>query len=285
MNRKIAGKSPQYEQQQDQFSAKISEFSHFTNEPPLPFQLQGGGFIICLSGESEVVIDLKRYTLKEWDMAIMLPTSIIQLINPTKDFDGVIMCVGMDMFAKVEIPNRGFYFTAIRENPCISLTEEEGKKMIALRNLLTYMQSDTSNPFRPLIDESVFKIIFYETAAIYEKRAPITKKPYTRDDSIFNSFIQDLFNNYKTNRDLSYYAQLQHITTGHLSKVIKRVTDRNATEWISNYTIINIKAALIDKNKSINAIADEFNFPNSSFFSQYFKKYSGATPKSYREMY
>ncbi len=269
----------------EQFSAKISEFKHFTNKPPLPFQLQGGGFIICLSGESEVVIDLKHYSLKELDMAIMLPTSIIQLKNPSKDFDGVIMCVGIDMFAKVEIPNRGLYFTAVRESPCISLTDEEGEKMIALRDLLTYMQEDSTNPFRTLIDESLFKIIFYETAAIYKKRAPIAKKSHSRDDSIFNSFIQDLFNNYKTNRDLAYYAALQNITPGHISKVIKRVTGINATEWISNYTIINIKAALTDKERSINSIADEFNFPNSSFFAQYFKKYSGLTPKSYREMY
>lgn len=52
-------------------------------------------------------------------------------------------------------------------------------------------------------------------------------------------------------------------------------------EWIVSCTVTNIKSKLQDPTLSVKEIFDEMNFPNPSFFSQYFKKYAGVTPKEY----
>ncbi|MFV0396885.1 MAG: helix-turn-helix domain-containing protein [Bacteroidales bacterium] len=44
-----------------------------------------------------------------------------------------------------------------------------------------------------------------------------------------------------------------------------------------------MKTRLQDITRSIQEIAEEMNFPNPSFFAQYFRKYTGLTPKGYRE--
>lgn len=265
-----------------QISMRVSHSDTLLGKMQHPIQLNSGGFLLCLSGESEVVVDLKRYKLKRWDIIVVLPYTVLQLLNSSNNFDGVIMGTGLDLFAKIDIKNRVDYFTRIKENPCISLTVEEGEKILAIYNFYERMQGDSKHPFRDDIDESIFRVIFYETAAIYTRRSAITEQQCSRDNIIFNLFISHLFNNYKEHRELAFYAQLQNITPSHLSRVVKRVSGQNASNWIINYTILNIKVMLQDINISIYAIVDEFNFPNSSFFSQYFKKYCGVSPSKYR---
>ncbi len=271
-------------QRYKQIFGRVTEFEYQQDGVPFPIQVEAGGFMLCIKGECEVVIDLIPYRIKCWDMVMALPFSTVQLLHRSEDFDGYIVGVSADFFSNVELANKGSYFTTIKNNPCISLTREEGERVLALRSMLIYLQSDSEHQFRSEIDESVMKIILYETLGIYNKRAPKTHMQCSRDDTIFYTFIAHFFNNYKKNRDLSYYAQLQHITSGHLSKVIKRASSRTATDWISDYTIINIKVCLRNKSISIAAIAEEFNFPNASFFSQYFKKHTGITPSAFRRM-
>jgi methylphosphotriester-DNA--protein-cysteine methyltransferase len=44
------------------------------------------------------------------------------------------------------------------------------------------------------------------------------------------------------------------------------------------------KALLQSTNMTILQISDELNFPSQSFFGKYFKRLTGMSPKSYREM-
>ncbi len=260
----------------------VSELKSHNRDFSLPIKLEQGGFLICLKGSARIVVDMKQYQVNQYDIVVAFPYSVVQILNSDTEFDGAIMGVGIDFFANVQIQNKALYFTTVRTNPSISLTENEASKILSLYEQILQERQDSKHLFRNEIDEAFFSILLYKIAAIYDKRAPKVQQPSTRDDIIFNGFIFQLFNDYKRVRTLEYYAQLQHITPSYLSKVVKRASGRSASNWIIMYTINNIKQSLSDLSRPINMIADEYNFPNSSFFSQYFKKYVGMTPKDFR---
>jgi AraC-like DNA-binding protein len=60
------------------------------------------------------------------------------------------------------------------------------------------------------------------------------------------------------------------------------MSSRSASDWITRSVILNAKAKLATTNLSVQQIADELNFPNPSFFGQYFLRHTGMTPKEYR---
>ena len=105
-----------------------------------------------------------------------------------------------------------------------------------------------------------------------------------RKDELFTRFIQLIIKNYRRNRKLDFYADKLFISPKYLSDVIKKISGRTAHDWIDRYILLEAKILLRSSHKTIQQIADELNFPNNSFFSKYFKKHCGMTPKEYRDL-
>ncbi|MFI3264663.1 MAG: helix-turn-helix domain-containing protein [Rikenellaceae bacterium] len=261
-------------------AGRTSDFDEFREG--IPVRLEAGGFLICTSGSSDVVIDSRQYSIKPWDMMVALPNSYTQAIHVSDDFDGVIFGVDFDTLINADLSNKGFYITSINNNPSISLKKKEAQKILFLRDTFLRESANIEHPLRKEIDESILKIIIYEIAALFNNSKPNIERERSRDDIIFHTFVAQLYNDDLYNRNLDYFAQMQSITPSHLSKVVKRVSNKTASEWISQYIIISIRRLLQNEDLSIATIADHLHFPNASFLSQYFKKHTSQTPKEYR---
>ena len=249
----------------------------------MPVRLEQGVLCLCQSGDADIVIDLKPFRIKEGDLVIAFPFTVIQVIRHSEDFDGNVIAADVDFFGMLQIPHKSSYYLYIKENPCITLLEEEWNKILSLHDMLLRESTNTNHPLRQEIDECMMKMIVFEIAAIYLERKPIMQQPGSRNDKIFQQFIFSLCNNYHLHRTIEFYATEQSITSRHLSMVVKQMSGLTAGEWIMNCTIMNIKSKLQNQELNITEISDEMNFPNPSFFSQYFKKYVGLTPKEYRK--
>lgn len=251
----------------------------------MPVRLEQGGLFLCRSGYIDIVIDHKQYHITAGDIVVAFPYSVIQTVGYSEDFDGNTIVADVSFFASIQIPDKSSYYLYIMENPCILLLEEEWGKLISLHNMLLSEHANAEHPLRQEIDECIMKMIAYEVVAIYLKRKPLTQQPRSQSERIFHEFIFSMSNNYHIHRTLEFYAAEQSITPRHLSMIVKQMSGKTAGEWIINYTIANIKSKLQNKNLSIKEISDEMNFPNPSFFSQYFRKYAGMAPKEYRKDY
>ena len=249
----------------------------------MPVRLEQGGLFLCLSGHADIVIDHKQYHITAGDIVVAFPYAVVQTIGYSEDFDGSTIGADVSFFASIQIADKSSYYLYIMENPCISLLEEEWNKIMSLHNTLLSEHADENHPLRREIDECLMKMIAYEIVAIYLKRKPLTQQARSRNETIFQEFVFSLLNNFHVHRTLEFYAAEQSITPRHLSMIVKQMSGQTAGEWIVSCTIMNIKSKLQDKNLSIKEISDEMNFPNPSFFSQYFRKYTGSTPKEYRK--
>lgn len=248
-----------------------------------PVKLERGGLFLCQRGHADIVIDLKRFHIKVGDLVSVFPYSIVQILNHSADFNGNILAADVSFFASIQVSDRPSYYLHIKENPCISLLKKEWKKIVSLHKMLLREKANTGHPLRREIDECLMKMIAYEVAAIYIKRRPILQQARSRSEEIFEQFIFLLFNSCHSRRTLEYYAFQQSITPRHLSRIVKQMSGITAGEWIITCTLANIKSKLQDHKRSIAQISEEMNFPNPSFFSQYFKKYAGISPKEYRK--
>lgn len=264
-------------------TGRTSEFNELREG--VPVHLESGGFLICTAGSSDVVIDSKQYSVGQWDLMVAFPHSYAHAIHTSEDFDGVIFGVDMDFLINTDISNKSFYITTIAESPCISLRREEAEKLLLLHEAFLRESADVDHPLRSEINDAIIRIIFYEIAALFHHSRPNVEHERSRDDIIFNNFIVQLHSEESFDRSLAHFAQRQSITSSHLSKVVKRVSHRTASEWISAYTILSIKRLLQNNQLSIASIADALNFPNASFLSQYFKKHTSQSPKQYRSMF
>ncbi len=128
----------------------------------------------------------------------------------------------------------------------------------------------------------VFDVASFVFRSLYKCYDPFKDEIISNKGRMANKFLALVQENYKKERFLDFYASQLEITSKHLSRTIKSQTGFTAVEWIERFVILEAKVLLKSTNLNIQQIADELNFPSQSFFGKYFKKYTGMSPKEFR---
>ena len=116
---------------------------------------------------------------------------------------------------------------------------------------------------------------------VYQKHTDKLQASQSREQTIFDRFIQLVNQHCAEEHQIGYYANRMCLTERYLSTIIRKTSGVTAKEWIDRALITRIKVELMHTNKPIAQIAEELHFPNPSFFSKYFKRIMGVPPGEY----
>ncbi|MFN8336356.1 MAG: helix-turn-helix transcriptional regulator [Cyclobacteriaceae bacterium] len=81
------------------------------------------------------------------------------------------------------------------------------------------------------------------------------------------------------------FADELNISQDHLSKTIKSETGKTVSSWIDERLIAEAQSLLIQTGLPVNDIAYRLTFREPTNFTKYFKKFTGHTPKAYRDKF
>ena len=105
---------------------------------------------------------------------------------------------------------------------------------------------------------------------------------HKRNVELFNRFLQLVNKHCTRHRKLEFYAQELCMSKMYMSNIISNTSNKRASQWIEEATIIHIKTLLRHTDLSIQQIAYEMHFPEASHLSRYFRRATGMTPAQYR---
>lgn len=250
------------------------------------------GVFLCSQGKIELSFGDKFYQMQHGDIYIYMPSTLVRLLHKSEDAEGIMIEIDLDYIIPIvnkviNVENLLF----VREHPCISLSEGQ---YIHLEHLLNNLRnrigvkniSELNVQHRHLTLElikSMGQTICYEVLNIYFANQPFQPLPQSKKDLVFQNFMLVLFRYYRRERDVAFYAKMQHMAPRYFSTIIKEKSGSNALQWIVQMVITEAKQLLEDSDLSIKEIAIRLNFPTQSFFGKYFKQYVGVSPKEYRK--
>lgn len=102
--------------------------------------------------------------------------------------------------------------------------------------------------------------------------------------SIVKVAIEYINEHYKQNLSLNDVAGKVYVTPNYLSKVFKQETGENFVEWLNQFRIDKAKALIGNIGAKTYEIAEKVGYNDYKYFSYNFKKYTGYTPKEYKEL-
>jgi two-component system response regulator YesN len=117
---------------------------------------------------------------------------------------------------------------------------------------------------------------------ICEKLKVIDELPDTRTSLLVIKALKFVKNEYEKNLTLHDIADRLNVSVSYLSRIFKEATGKNFKEYLIEVKIKQSKEKLINKNLSINDIAESVGYSDPGQFSRIFKKYEGQTPAQYR---
>lgn len=141
------------------------------------------------------------------------------------------------------------------------------------------------SPFSDLIVSHILCSIIYRICDVIlanRPEQPVVLGVKDRSVEYFKRLMQLLAENFRTERNVEFYADKMNLTPKHLSRVIRNFTGKSVHQWIDNVVVLEIKNLLRYSDMSIQQISYELNFPNPSFMGQYFKRITGKTPGQFK---
>lgn len=99
---------------------------------------------------------------------------------------------------------------------------------------------------------------------------------------ILENFRELIEMHYKTQHEVSQYADLLHISAGYLGEMIKQQSGKSAIKHIQDRIILEAKRLIYFSENSMKEIAFNLGFEDASYFNRFFKRHTGFTPLAYK---
>ncbi len=243
-------------------------------------------FILCVQGECTFQIHLSTHKVKAFDMVCILPKTYFQVTAQSEDCKLYVMgfhnrIIDTAMF----ITSSMTYLSSLLTTPVVSLRSEWADLYVDYYRLLEKTSTRTDFHVIPEVANHLLLSILQGIIHIHQHMTAIQKVSHgNRAEEIIRNLIQLVMLHYTKQRSVSFYAEQLHVSPQHLSTTVNKVTGRTVTDIIARLVVNDAQAKLKTTNQSIQEIAYGLNFTDISFFGKYFKRYTGMSPKAYREL-
>lgn len=249
----------------------------------LPTPSPGCIFLLCTRGTCTLTIHLTQYKLKANSIAVIFPDLYFQLIEQSPDCRFIFAGFSQELVRSSRLFSHTIEYTPhIFEKPVLHL-EPSIAEIFYDTFMLMIKSLRIGNGF---MSETKINLAYSQTILnlgyIYKQKSNIEPARYNRNQEIVKELIRIVIQYYKTERNVSFYAEKMHLSPQHLSTTIKKITGKTLTDIISSFIIHDAQAKLRSTEMTIQEIAYSLNFPDISFFGKYFKRYTGMSPKQYR---
>lgn len=109
------------------------------------------------------------------------------------------------------------------------------------------------------------------------------KKNFTDLPNYLETLTILINENFKTEHQPSFYADKLNVTVKTLSNSTKKYYKKTISSLINEKIILKAKWELLHTNTQIKQVAADLGFNDEYYFSRFFKKHIGLSPKQFRE--
>jgi len=240
----------------------------------------------CLKGWADVEVNLVKHRFRESEILILFPTQIVEQTQVSDDFSVMYFSITPAVFHEVCFRFPPEFISFLVQHFFYRVTDSMLQEEIIRFRVLQRKFDDVDNSCRREIVLNMLRIYFLE---LYDKiqrdELANPSSRHNRKTEIFERFTHLVMQNFRTNRDVSFYAGELCISAKYLSMVSMEISGFNAKQWIDDYVILEIKIRLRSTRDTLQQIADDLHFADQAFLSKYFKQRTGFSPSDYRKTF
>lgn len=262
--------------------AGIDVTGNFKHLFKTPSKVPGYLFLLCFQGTCTITVHLTQYTMKKGTLLILLPDLYFQVLEQSDDCKFIFAGFATELVRSSSLFSKSIEYTPfIFEKPVLQLEKKGYELMYSYIRIIIKAKYIYNNVITQEQAALTFTQLILGLGNLIKNGKSVNQQ-YNRNQEIVKELVRTVVMNYQTERNVSFYAEKMHLSPQHLSTTIKKITGKTLTDIISSFIINDAKAKLKSTEMTIQEIAYSLNFPDISFFGKYFKRYTGMSPKQYR---
>jgi AraC family transcriptional activator of pobA len=233
-------------------------------------------------GSGHHSIDFKNFPVEAGQIYFMIPGQV-HTWNFRNQPHGFIINFSAhyihELVANTRFLEQFIFFSGIADEQVVRIPASEREGLTQLFELIK-KEADSANDLKDDMIRSALVQLFISV----NRLAARSIAPHTQYNSLLLRGFQKLIDlHYKDKKLTKDYAAMLFVTPNHLNALSKHVTGRPAGELIRDRVLLEAKRLLVNADLNISEIAADLNFDDNSYFSKFFKKYTGVTPEAFRK--
>ena len=225
--------------------------------------------IFFTNGGGEQIIDFTKKSIEAFEVSIILPGQIHSLKRTDKT-RGIVLQFKEEIFSELNF----LYRQILSLSGNFSSVTFPKNKFSHLFKLVKFLkqrfEEETKKSDETL--KNYLQLIISEFLDLLE----INKE--TENNNVSNSFLELLEENFKAEKQVSFYAEKLNLNTRMLNIQLEKHTGKKALQIIHNRVILEIKRLLMNDDLSLKEITYMLNFDSPATFSRFVKKHTGKLP-------
>lgn len=239
--------------------------------------------VLFTEGAGSHTIDFEHFEVKPWQIYFMIPGQVHSW-NFKGHTDGYVINFSVSfintLIIKPDYLAQFIFFTGQATHSVINIPAKNRDDVKSVMEQLL-LESENHAYMGADMVRALMVQLFIMVGRMGEKQPYQTITPYNFTLlKNFQKLIEDNYTRLKLPKD---YAALLYITPNHLNALCADILGLSAGELIRNRVILEAKRLLINLDLGIAEIAYRLNFADNSYFTKFFKKYTGVTPEEFRK--
>ncbi|KGO82365.1 AraC-like DNA-binding protein [Flavobacterium cauense R2A-7] len=260
----------------------IRSIEELTKDKDLDQDLHRHDFYLILfflKGSGFHEIDFINYPINDYSVFLMKPGQVHRL-NIKTGSKGYILQFNKEFCFSTENLSK----MLLRKVNHLNFCQLNSLKFEKLTKILDYINDEYTNKYDDYntVIQANLSIFFIE---LIRHRNKTNKEfhqgnPYKQEK--LEKFLDLVEDNFVTHKQVSQYAEMLNLTSYQLNAITKSALNKNASDLINEYIILEAKRNLLATANQVNQIAYHLGYDDVSYFIRFFKKHTGYSPDNYR---
>ena len=251
-----------------------------------PFKSSCLVLVLGKSGEVNIEVNYVNYSLKTKGFLSIHPYDIVAFKGGSSDYRAQVLILPVTVFTPIIAELKLTHYDYVKKNPLIYFNDDYLKIIETTFEFIVRASHLLDNErFEQVVIKQVASL-FYVQQQFYNSNSNYNielREHVSRKKELFRLFIKTLVEAHSVSREVLYYANELGVSSGYLNEVCNEISQQTAKEIIDSTVSARLKYELSYTSKSIQELADEYNFPSQSYFSRYYKRITGMTPSEFRK--
>lgn len=259
----------------------IEDFNEYINFPICPVKTDHVILFYITEGTLNANIGFSECKVKSFQILLLKPGEVFSTKKISTEVKGFVSHFHPDVI----LGDSGTVLKTIEEqlfkinSPSVYEIAEDSRTAITNLHERIYKEYRSDSPNINIM-RAYFNAILTE---LQLHKSVEIKEEFSAAAKITRAFFELVKKNIYKSVNLAQYAEILNISPNHLNKCVKLQTGESAQTYIDRLKIIEIKYLLYQTELSISDIADKLGFYDISYFSRFFKKHEGVSPREFRK--
>ena len=258
----------------------------FPNALRVSFLVEHVGIIVCHRGNFTIVAGGDTFKVEHGRTIFLNRGEYFHVVDSSADCLYSLLFYRIDTIRDI-LGNTVMgmkFWDVINPSSCQIVTNDKTADIGNYISLFASLPDDDNDVFIEKERMLLMLSLTYRLCSVFSKMIGSNHSISERQTDIYIRLIELVGKYYDLHRSVAFYADKLCLSPKYLSSIVKSISGLTVQQHVFKAIVRRSILLMNNTDMSIKQISDSFHFPNPSSFGTFFKKHTGMSPRTFRQL-